>query len=163
MAGSSSFPSSSSSSVPGLSPDQRCELLASSLPALRALLANESESVDAVYRAIQTLGTANSHPNLNPPYALDHSIISSIPPPSIPPQYTCQHPPQYQLPHSLPSGTVLLAYMAATGNGRGILEARILECEFPALLSTVRAKWGDSRLGETCVKCLEELIVIFNS
>ena len=53
--------------------------------------------------------------------------------------------------------------MAATGSGRAVLETRILEGEFPTLLSAVRAKWGDSRLGETCVKCLEELIVIFNS
>ena len=53
--------------------------------------------------------------------------------------------------------------MAATGNGRAMLETRILEGEFPTLLSAVRAKWGDARLGEICVKCLEELVVIFSS
>ena len=53
--------------------------------------------------------------------------------------------------------------MASSGNGRVVLETQIRECEFAPLLLAVRSKWGDARLGEVCVKCLQELIDMLTS
>jgi len=54
-------PSSSTSGAGRVGLESACTLIASALPAVKALLVVETEQADAVYRALQALGTAMLH------------------------------------------------------------------------------------------------------